>query len=318
MPASPRPGKNWIAALSLTICAMLLALIHLYRPQGTGLWMETFTNSVHVPVFALIALGLFVALRSLTKLRFWGCVAVTTALALLLAALSEVAQISGPRDASLEDMIADWLGSISMLTLIIAFSRRSKLERQARAFWAIAGIIVISMALKPLILVSVAYVERNRHVPVLFNFEVPLSQTFLRLQNSTLEIIDHPSGRQKIGEVTFESGPWPGLIFHDMWPNWSDYSFLVIELAIDGSQPLEIHIRVHDWIHTLGSQPYNDRFNLSYTLQNGSQITRIPLDEIRAAPSNREMDLSRIHGMVVFATRAEAGRSFELVEIRLE
>ncbi len=127
-----------------------------------------------------------------------------------------------------------------------------------------------------------------------------------------------PTGQQKIGKVTFESGPWPGLVFHDIWPDWSEYSFLVIELGLDDPSPLDIHVRVHDRIHSLGNQPYDDRFNMTYTLENGSQVIRIPLGVIRAAPRTRQLDLSRIHGVVLFATRAETGRMFELVEIRLE
>lgn len=318
MPDEPRPTKNWIAILSLAASGALLVLLHLYRPPAAGLWLETFFNSMHVPVFALVALGIFAAVRLLSRLRFSRCIALAMLLAMLLGVLSEGAQMQGPRDASVEDLMSDWLGSISVLLIVLAIGGGKQLNGKLRGAWAIVGAALMFLALWPLLSVSAAYVERNRNLPTIFGFDARYGKTFLRLQDATIEVTDHPTEKQKIGKVTFEDGSWPGLVFHDLWPDWSEYAFLVIELAMDGTRPLGINIRVHDSIHAQGSQPYEDRFNLSYTLGNGTQIIRIPLTEIRDAPRGRQMDLTEINGVVIFATRAEAGSVFDLAEIRLE
>lgn len=315
--SSGRLGK-FPAFLSLTASVSILVLLHVYRPSVAGLWLETFYNSMHVPAFALIALGLFVAFRFFSKLRVGRRVAIAMALSLLLGVLSEAAQIPGPRDASIEDLIADWLGSISALLLLLAVAKGDLANRRIRATCAITGIILMFLALTPLILVSAAYVERNRSLPMIFSFDVRFSKTFLRLQNSTIVVTSDPTVEREIGKVTLESGSWPGLIFHDLWPDWRDYSYLIVELATDDENSLEIHIRVHDENHSRGNQPYDDRFNMTYNLKYGTRVIRIPLDEIRDAPRDRQMDLSRIHGIVIFATRAETGRKFDLIELRLE
>lgn len=310
--------KRAAVALLLMIGSALLALLHFYKPRGSGLWLETFNNSAHVPVFALVSLVLFVSLGIVRNLRFWTRISIAGAISVLLAILSEAAQIAGPRDASFEDLLADWLGSTGMLMAIIAFSHRAQLERKIRGFWAMASLILFLIALKPLISVSIAYVERNRNLPVLFSFDAHLNKTFLRLQNTSLEIVGQPAENRRIGRLTLGSNQQSALIFHDLWADWSEYSSLVVDLEIQDAAPLEITLRVHDRIHSRGKQPSNDRFNMRYTLQRGSQSIRIPLENIRLAPEDRPMDLTEIHGIVMFTSRNVAGQIFDLREIRLE
>lgn len=293
------------------ILALLVAL-HIYRPPTTGLWIATMYNSVHVPVFMLVTLGLVVAFRSATQLRFGRCIVYTSALAVLLAVVSEAAQIMGPRDASVEDLVADWLGTFSMVLLIVAAARSSNLEQSARIIAVVAGCFTALIAIWPLIQVSAAYVERNSKFPVLFAVESRFEHQFLRVQNSTIGHRD-----QESVAVTFGDGPWPGLVFHDLWPDWSNYAYLQFSVELESAEPLDINIRVHDKLHSVGDQAYNDRFNMNFKLQLGRQTIKIPLHQIKRAPRSREMNISSIDGMAIFATRAESGRSFVLYEIRL-
>ena len=138
------------------------------------------------------------------------------------------------------------------------------------------------------------------------------------MQNATLEIIDHPSTSRKVGQVTLSDGAWPGILFHDLWPDWRPYSMLIIDLVVAGEAPLDINVRVHDRIHEQGDQAYKDRFNLTNRLRPGPQTLRISIDEIRNAPEGRIMELSQIDGIVIFCSAKDAGRQFKLLELRLE
>ena len=113
-------------------------------------------------------------------------------------------------------------------------------------------------------------------------------------------------------------GPWPGLIIHDIRPDWRDFSTLVIELGLEELRPLDINIRVHDQQHRNGEQPYRDRFNRTFELTKGADTIRIPLAEIRDAPQGRPMDLGQIDGIVIFCHARDSGREFRIGEIRLE
>ena len=301
----------------LAFSAGLLLLLHFYVPAPSGLWTKSFLESLHVPIFAVVALSLFAA----TGLRRnWGPVqraATVCTLVIALAVLSEGAQMSGPRDASIEDLVSDWLGAGAALLFALALSRRHPFPPIARLGFTLAGLASCLIALWPLISVSAAYLERNLQQPVLISFDHHFGQTFRRAQHTTLDLRHDPATGKTAGTVTLEEGAWPGLIFHDVWPDWRDYSALVVELGLEENAPLEINIRVHDRVHKLGDQPYNDRFNLSYELQPGRHTLRIPLEQIHNAPKGRKMDLSQIEGIVVFCSSEHAGRQFQLLEMRL-
>jgi len=83
----------------------------------------------------------------------------------------------------------------------------------------------------------------------------------------------------------------------------------------ESDHPIELVLRIHDRRH---NEDYADRFNRSLTFQPGINAFRIPLDEIRAAPAGREMDLSAIERLSVFAVAPEAQLSLYLLELRLE
>ncbi len=296
----------------------LLLLLHFYEPSPHGLWEQSFLESLHVPVFGVVALSLFAA----TGLRNeWGVaqrVAVVCAAAIAIAILSEGAQISGPRDASIKDLVSDWLGAAAALLFALALTRRHPFRPTHRLGFAIAGLASCLLALWPLVSVSAAYLERNMRQPVLISFDHHLGQVFRRAQHAALDLRHDLVTDRTAGIITLEEGAWPGLIFNDVWPDWSDYSALVIEFRLEEIAPLEINIRIHDREHELGEQPYSDRFNLSYELQPGGNTLHIPLEKIRNAPRAREMDMSQVTGIVVFCSAGQAGRQFQLFEVWLE
>lgn len=318
MPFSIRQYRPGIALLLLAISACLLLLLHFYTPAPSGLWAQSFMESLHVPIFGIVAISLFVA----TGLRRdWGpvqrTIVVCTA-AVALALLSEGAQMSGPRDASFEDLVSDWLGAGAALLFALALSKRHPFLPTARLGFAMAGLASCLVAMWPFISVSAAYMERNLKQPMLVSFDHHFGETFRRTQNTRLELRPDKGFGKITGIITLEEGAWPGLIFNDIWPDWRNYSALIVEFGLEGDAPLEINIRVHDRAHKLGGQPYNDRFNLSYELNPGRHTLRIPLERIRNAPKSRHMEMSQIEGIVIFSLAGQVGRQFQLVEIRLE
>lgn len=304
-----------VAGLS-TVLALLLAL-HLIRPSGGGLWLQTFYEFLHVPIFGIVALALFAATGALSDSRLRQRLALTGAAIFVLGILSEAAQIPGPRDASLDDLASNWLGAGAFLLLAVAAISRQGLEASIRLSCALIGTAMLVLASAELLTVSAAYLERNSRLPVLYSFDAAFGRHFLRLQNASLEVYRDDDDRSW-GRVTLQEGAWPGLIFHDLWPDWRGYDALVLEFRSDGKMPLGVNIRVHDRQHLAHQQPYSDRFNYAVTLKPGTRRIRIPLADIETAPQSRSMDLQKIHGLVIFSTRGDAGRAWSVSEIRLE
>jgi hypothetical protein len=306
-------------SFSLVIfAATILVLLHKARIPADGLWTQTFLNSLHVVVFAVVALLLFAATKAIPNASITRRALVALLGAFILGIISEAAQLSGPRDASLEDLVSNWLGAAGALLIGVGIMSKASANTRLLFPLLLAGTMVLIFALFPLLKVSAAYAERQYQKPTLVSFDAFFTKTFVRPQHSTLTLVKSTSGDEVVGRVTLTDGAWPGLIIHDIWPDWSNYSELVVDLVLDGEAPLEVHFRVHDRQHQVGEQPYNDRFNLTRELRSGRQTLRIPLETIRNAPQGREMDLSQVVGMVLFCSAGQVGREFQVVGIWLE
>jgi VanZ family protein len=294
----------------------LLSITALTQPSYSGIWMSTFHEFLHVPVFGIIAVCLLIN----TPVR-WGprkrliVVAIAT---IVLSALSELAQVPGPRDASVRDLMADLLGAAGFILAAIPLSASFSVRKGRGRYLIILGIALVAWPLMPLAKVSAAYVERNQAVPSLVRFDSRLGHVFFHLQNTDLRKISSSDRELVSAEITIKDGPWPGIIFHDLWPDWEPFSALVVEIENPDKEVLPLNIRVHDRTHRGGHQTYGDRFNHSVDLRPGKKIFRIELADIRRAPAERQMDLAKIDGLVIFTTRQQAGRRFILHEIRLE
>ena len=313
-----QPNIGILPKLLLLGSAVLLLLIHVFEPNVVGLWAQVLYNSLHVPVFGFIALSIYVATTARERWDFRKRALITFAAVFALSILSEAAQIPGPRDASLQDLVSDWLGATAALLFALAFDSGGEIKRRNKIAAAIAGTAILIFALSSLIVVSAAYAERSHQHPVLVSFSARFGHYFRRMQNASLVVLRDEKYGQLSGQITLNEGAWPGIIFHDIWPDWRDYSALLVEFHLDGDKPLDVNIRIHDQDHRLGEQPYDDRFNKAIRLLPGHNTLLIPLEEIRDAPAKRKMDLSQIHEIIIFGTRNEAGRAFQILEIRLQ
>ena len=300
--------------LAAIIAGLLYALLF-YTPPYGGLWTRVFFDSLHVPVFGLIAVGVFLLWRPERPWAWRASMAFAASCALGL--LSEIAQIATSRDASFNDFIADCLGASGFLGLAVAILPGHDLKWARRTVAGALGAILLGWALTPLALVSAAYLERNQQVPVIFAADNSFGRRLVRAQNIRYELAKPAKGGEPYAAISFLDAPWPGIALHDIWPDWRSYTTLVIDIGIDGERALAVGLRVHDDAHRF-SKRFNDRYNRIFDLDPGRHLLRIPLNDLKYAPANREMDLGSVSELIIFGTQAEAERSFRLYGIRLE
>ena len=313
----PKTANQKMTRLALlAVVAGLLLTLHFYSPLRNGLWARTFFDALHVPVFGLIALSLYAITPDHHRRTYR--IALALAVTCVLSVLSEAAQIPVSRDASLHDLIADWLGAAGFLTAALAVSPGFSTSLLKRIATGLAAVVLLGWPLYPLANVSAAYLERNAQFPILVRFDSRFGAVLVRKQNVTLNISDQPGSGHKFAHVTVGAGPWPGLAFHDVWPDWRGYSTLIIDLEIGEDNPLEFNVRVHDQAHKSHDNAYTDRYSKTFVLEPGRHTLQIPLEDIRTAPRDREMDLSRIEEIIVFSRESNAGRTINLYEIRLQ
>lgn len=308
--------RNFVRILASAVIVALLLVIHFATPSRGGLWLQTLYDSLHVFFFGAIAVCVLLA----TPLHWSRRKRLLTVLAAVfaLSVFSELVQIPTGRDASFGDLLADWFGAAGSIAVAIVFSTSISVPKGRGRHLVILGIALIVWPLLPLAKVSAAYLERSQLLPELASFDSSFSGVFYYVQNAELRTLRRPVGTSFSAEVSLGNGPWPGIIFHDLWPNWEPYTALIIEIENPGAESLRVNIRVHDRAHRDGDQPYSDRFNRSVDLAPGTKTIHITLADIQNAPAGRPMKMAEIDGLVVFCSQQESGRKFVLHRIRLE
>lgn len=301
--------------MASSIVVGLLFVVHFVSLSPDGLWLRTFYDSLHVPVFGVIAICIL-----LVTPEHWGPrnrIVVTFTVVVGLSLLSELAQVPTNRDASFDDIISDWLGAAGFVCIASVFSRSLSIAKSRRGYLVLLGIVFITWPLLPLAKVSVAYAERAQMLPSLTRFDSRFAAILYQTQNAELTKQKNNKSGSVSANILLQDGRWPGISFNELWPNWQPYDELIIGLENPGTDKLAINVRVHDREHR-GDQRYDDRFNRRVELAPGFQQIRIKLADVRDAPSSRQMNMANIEGLILFATNSETGRRFVLHEIRLD
>ena len=301
-------NRHWFIA---TI-PVLLGAIHFLRPSTTGLWTHTLLEWGHTAVFGLIALALFAWMPN--SWPDWKRAGVALLASLALAVLSEAAQYPIQRDASWEDIISDASGAVSFLLLALAVCLRRSMALPS----FLLGLAILVWTAVPLINVSAAYVHRNVNFPVIFAGDIEAEKTFVREKRAVSRTAWDAGRGRPFTRLHLVDGPWPGVEIHDLYPDWSAYSSLLVDIEVENAAPFDLTVRVHDEAHRRGDQPAEDRFKRTFTLESGRTQLIIPLEDIEAAPETRPMNMTKIRGMILYSAEEYQRGIIRLYEIRLE
>ncbi len=306
---------------------LFLVVLPLAYPHSTHASV-VLQNFMHVPVFALVAIA---ALRTVRGNRYtsgWPPgtqYLIAVAVAAGMGAASEIAQIPGPRDASLADWIVDLASATTALALVHRHESRGPEAGRRRQGLAIASLAGSLFLLAPLLEATVAYGFRYQQLPDLARFHgarldaidtyflsgSPVHPEFGTLPERWRKLEDPVSLKLALPPVK-----WPGLSLDEPHPDWRGYESLVIDLTNPGPEPLALTLRVHDAHH---NQAFEDRFNTRIALQARTRETiRIPLEAIRNAPRGRAMDMAHVAGVILFRTSPVRDDQVYITRIALE
>jgi hypothetical protein len=156
-------------------------------------------------------------------------------------------------------------------------------------------------------------------MPALYRMDSQWDLMFAEANGAKLEIVPSPEGwsgmeGRQVGRITFGPYRFPGVIFKEPYPDWSSYRYLDLDLYSEHDQTIDLVLRIDDQ-HC--NDFVEDRFNKRMKLPPGHHSLRIPLDEVRSAPRDREFDLTAIKAMILFAVRPEKGTRLYLAEMKL-
>jgi hypothetical protein len=308
---------HWIALL---VIGILLAAVVFAPVPGDTRWIRTLHNSAHAPIFGCVSLLTLIILRGHPRFASVGLgrqYALALSTALFLGILTELLQIPAGRDSSVEDALHDIVGAVALLGIFASFDSRVRASTHSAAVRlaaAMIGTVALVIAVAPVTRAAIKYQLRDKRFPVLADFTERYDRYFILQQSAEFSPAPLPAPwASKAGEeamhVELLDGPYPGLDFIELLPDWSAYSTLVVDLTNPTPLPLQLVLRVHDAAHN--DQP-SDRFSRRFELAPRTrQIIRIPLQDVAAGPRTRQLDLRNVAGMIIYRTDASP-RAHEL------
>lgn len=315
--------KGWLTALAVLA---ILALIELFYIPGHNPWLEALNNAGHLPVFGLLAIGLLhlvkLARPELRSQPVW-TYGITLGLAAALGAVSELIQYFSPRDASWGDLGRDLLGAASFLALYAAVRDRDlKAQRVARPalksrLLLVTGLLWLAGGWS-LCMWSAAYIQRWVRYPVLCDFDSYLSTRFVAINGVTLE---HGAETEAAGSTSrgtrmkYETTDWPGIEIVDVYPNWTGHDSLILDLTLDGDQPLIVALSAYDRDH---DQTREDRFSMGRNMDPGRQRMAIALGRIAKGSGRRPMNMEHMEAVRIFGDSTVVGQSVMLERLYLK
>jgi hypothetical protein len=244
-------------------------------------------------------------------------------LMLVLGVTTELVQGLLGRDAELDDVVSDVVGSLGASGVWILLQLRTSRERAARAGRLVAVLVCIATFgywIHPIVTCAAAYWQRAARFPVLAQFNSQRDFYFLRSGGAEFRIVTTPGstgGAADTGlDVDLDHGRWPGITLFEPAPDWLGYRTLAIDLSNPGSRTLALHVRVNDRAH---NDEFDDRFNDSLSLAPGMRTTyRISLEKIASSPHGRRMDMGRVAAIILFHDGSAPGEVLRLQRIWLE
>lgn len=319
--------KHQRILLPILLLALLAALFKLEIP-GNTIFSKEIQNSAHFPFFGALSL-LFFSLSTLFLEKIvrprWGHYLIAFAATVLAGMLQEYFQIAGPGDADVLDLIRDMMGALTFLGLFMTFDRGmddywKKWGRLIKLVFYACALILTIAAFLPSVLWGIAYLHRGAEFPVICGFDSVWEKKFLATHEAVLKEVPAPYTKKgensnKAAEVKFLRADYPGLTIMEPYPDWSGYNAFDFTVYSDLKKPVNISIRIEDGKH---NGEYYDRFNMTFSTNPGVNHISVPLEEIEEGPWTRDMDITNISKIALFAYKPDSEFVLYFDDFRLE
>ena len=272
-------------------------------------------NLGHVPLFILFTFVLYQdwkGFKDKTLISQWVLV---ISFSVLLAVTTEVIQLFAGRQFDLLDIFRDLSGSVIGMLLLGKEGIDSRKTGNALKNIAITILVIITSYMFFLSLAD-EYIAA-RQFPVLASFETPLEINRWQADGKIC-ISDNVrrSGNSSL-KIEFTTKRYSAVTIRYSLGKWEECDSLRFSFFNPDTVNFKVSCRIHDNEHKEHNNAYSDRFNCYYVLENGWNIFAISLNDLRNAPSTREMNLNEIEQISFFSTSLPAARVVYLDDIVL-
>ena len=309
--------------MGIVVTGLVLIIIDNVSVPGHGRLSRAINNAGHIPLFGFVALAMLAIIRSAwskSQNHLLACYGLAFVAAGSLGAGTELMQYFGPRDADLWDLLRDLVGAFSFLAIFATYDRhQTKLpgmdSAKVRTALRWTGISLLTLGFSSVMLWSAAFFYRNTQMPVICNFDSYLHTRFVRLQNATLEPVSEIDGLGEGAVLTLEMGKYPGLSLEDVYPDWTGYDSLIIEINSLSDSIIMVSLRIDD-LHHDGA--YEDRYTGRFELTPGANRIAISLFDVKHGPNQRLQDMQQIASMWIYGDTTSSGTKLLMQRISLK
>lgn len=216
------------------------------------------------------------------------------------------------RDASLEDILRDIVGGVVAFSFFNPALRRLH-EKKLKAI-RVTAIILTAVAFAPVALAVTDEIIAKIQFPLLADFETPFEKSRWQKNEGMKVSQRHARNGKSSLEVTLRTGKYSGANLRYFPADWSPFNNLKLEILNQAQEPIIITCRINDRSHT---DTLKDRFNRSYSLESGWNSITIPLIDVKKAPEGREMKMTEIESLQIFAANLKKPQTINLDSLRL-
>ncbi len=152
---------------------------------------------------------------------------------------------------------------------------------------------------------------------VLFDFEAEAELNHLdwKCHKWFEQSSEHVTSGKYSLKAVLPAGPYPGIDFRGIDPDWSKYKELRLDVYNPAQDAVRFHIRIDDAQSGWG---YADRFDRTFVLRTGGNAVSIPLPSIKTNIHARPLDLKRIERLMIFIPGNQKTTELFIDAIRLE
>lgn len=307
-----KPLRDLVFVVTLTMVALAVPL------PKIGRIAESVADLAHPVLFAALTACLYAVLRRRLKLSKLSAAAWAAIVIAAFGLVSEIAQAFLGRNASWQDFLADLCGGGAALALVTDPHQASTVDRWSTAARRMAAVACLAMGFARPLTVFLDELLARGEMPVLASFEHPwqMSRWFFHACHAS-RVDEHATHGRYALRLDIEASKWPGPMF--TLPlgcrDWRRARRLSFDLYVGEDQPLKLWVKILDQAQDGRA---SDRYEREFTLPAGATHFVISAEELREAPREREMDLSRIRRFQLYTLDLPQPRTLYLDNLRLE
>ncbi len=309
----------FVAGLGVLLI-VAIAAAHRFNPAQPSALVDKFIHSLHGPGFAAIATLTFLVLRAYNK----GTKNYLHAgvISIVIGGLSEAAQIPGPRDAEVLDLIVDAIGIAGGLGFIACIDggiRKILRTGQWLSLMLVSGSCLL-ISFGPSAWHTYTLGRQHHAKPQLVSFDASWEKA---LYNQRWRVrpdrvpppANWPVASDFVGRAE-ETGRYGILIDIQPFPDWSAYSVLTFVASSTNGGMHKVMLSVRDI--RPGGRGSSVRYTETISLGPTPTVFQIPIDRIRAAANDRPFDIAHVDSVVLSAATPGSGIEIYMDDFRLE